>query len=66
MKQKTKKMIGYGIVGVAIYYMFNSYRNTAAQIPGLVQDYEAQQARAQANASEYDGMFGIGNPPNWY
>ena len=66
MKKGTKKLIGYGLVGVAIYYMFMQTKRSHDEVQTMVQT----QVRASSSAPKFDSselqLYGMGNPPNWY
>ena len=64
MKKGTKKLIAYGVVGVALYYMFMQTREAHSEVQTMVQE-RVMPAPQQLDTSELQ-LFGMGNPPNWY
>ena len=64
MKKGTKKLIAYGLVGVAIYYMYMQTKHTHDEVQTMVQQTVAPSPQ-QLDTSELQ-LFGMGNPPNWY
>ena len=66
MKKGTKKLIGYGLVGVAIYYMFMQTKRSHDRSS----NYGSNSSKSKFPCSKFDSselqLYGMGNPPNWY
>ena len=68
MKKGTKRIAGYAITAIAIYYVYRSSKQSISQGSEAMKTFLTP-ATNPANSGANDPslqLYGIGNPPNWY